>query len=84
MMNNNDEIILPTKEEIIAMLEFAIKSDLITYQNIGEILGMKLIDDLLPKMKVGPQWGYEGFRIFCKENNLFSTDTLAEALKKLK
>lgn len=80
----DNKVIIPSREEIIAMLEFAIKSDLITYQNIGEILDMKLIDDLLPKMKVGPQWGYEGFRIFCKENNLLPTDTLAEALKKLK
>lgn len=80
----DNKVVIPTKEEIIAMLEFAIKSDLIPYQNIGEILGMKLIDELLPTIKVGPQWGYEGFRIFCKENNLFSTDTLAEALKKLK
>ena len=80
----DNKVVIPTKEEIIVMLEFAIKSDLSTYQNIGEILGTKLVEDKLPKIKGEPQWGYEGFRIFCKENNLLPTDTLAEALKKLK
>jgi len=81
---NENKIIMPTKKEVSTMLDILIKSNLNLYQNIGEILGTKLIEDKLPKIKGEPQWGYEGFRIFCKENNLLPTDTLAEALKKLK
>lgn len=81
---SESKIVIPSKDEIIKMLEYLITSNLNTYQNIGEILGTKLVEDKLPKMKGEPQWGYKGFKIFCKENNLLATDTLAEALKKLK
>ena len=47
----DNKVVIPTKEEIIVMLEFAIESDLISYQNIGEILGMKFIDDLIIKIR---------------------------------
>ena len=64
---NENKIIMPTKKEVIAMLDALIKLNLNLYQNIGEVLGVKLIEDRLPKMKGEPQWGYEGFKVFCKE-----------------
>ena len=61
-----------------------INSDVIHYETMGEILGMKWTDSLLPNVKLGPEWGYEGLQEFCKFYKINLTDTLKEALAKLK
>lgn len=79
-----EKIIIPTKEEVKKMLEYAINSDIIHYETMGEILGMKWTDSLLPNVKLGPEWGYEGLQEFYKFYKINLTDTLKEALAKLK
>ena len=82
---SEEKIIIPTKEEVKKMLEYAINSDIVHYETMGEILGTKMIDDaLLPNVKIGPEWGYEGLKEFYKAYGINCTDTLAEAHAKLK
>ena len=81
---NEEIIIIPTKEEVKKMLEYAINSDIIHYETMGELLGIKLTDSLLPNMKTDPEWGYYGLKEFYKAYGINCTDTLAEALAKLK
>lgn len=81
---SDKKIIIPTKEEIIKMLEYSINNGAIHYETMGEILGTKMIDDsLLPDVKIGPEWGYEGLKEFYKMYGINVTDTLKEALAKL-
>lgn len=81
---SEEKIVIPTKEEIKKMLEYAINSDIIHYDTMGELLGMKWTDSLLPNVNIDPQWGYEGLKEFYKAYGVNCTDTLAEALAKLK
>lgn len=50
---------------------------------MGELLGIKLTDSLLPNMKTDPEWGYDGLKEFYKAYGINVTDTLKEALAKL-
>lgn len=81
---SEEKIIIPTKEEVKKMLEYAINSDIIHYETMGELLGIKLTDSLLPNVKLGPEWGYEGLQEFYKIYGINGADTLKEALAKLK
>lgn len=81
---SEEKIVIPTKEEIKKMLEYAINSDIIHYDTMGELLGMKWTDSLLPNVNIDPQWGYEGLKEFYKAYGVNCADTLAEALAKLK
>lgn len=66
------------------MLEYSINKGAIHYETMGEILGTKMIDDsLLPDVKNGPEWGYEGLKEFYNTYEINCTDTLTEALAKL-
>ena len=78
------KVVMPTKEEIKKMLEYAINGDIIHYDTMGELLGMKWTDSLLPNVNIGPQWGYEGLKEFYKAYGINCTGILAEALAKLK
>ena len=82
---SEEKIIIPTKEEVKKMLEHAINSDIIHYETMGEMLGTRMIEDaLLPNVKIGPECGYECLKDFYKAYGINCTDTLAEALAKLK
>lgn len=74
---------LPTKEEMIRLLKVASDEKLCHLETVGELLGMKLIDSLLPKSSLEPDWNYEGLRLFLMEHGIDSTDTILEALAKL-
>ena len=75
--------IIPTKEEVKKLLARMINSPLVRENTIGELLGIKLIDSLLPPMEGEPNWNYDGLVVFIEENNISSSDTFGEALKKL-
>ena len=81
---DNEKIIMPTKEEVEKLLTVAMNDKGNHMQTVGELLGMKLIDLLLPNIRGGPEWDYYGLRIFFDENGIASSDTFEEALKKLK
>lgn len=81
---NNNETIIPTKEEVIKLLSMIIEDKTTHTETIGGLLGMKRIDSILPKTENEPKWGYEGL---CKFINLYqinTMDTLQDALDKLK
>ena len=80
---SDEKIIVPTKEAVQNMLAYEIENKIVGIQTIGELLGMKLVDSLLPKIKGEPAWGHEGLRAFCVDNGIDANDTLEEALRKL-
>lgn len=80
---STEKIIVPTKEAVQKLLAYQIEHKTVGIQTIGELLGMKLVDSLLPKIKGEPSWGYEGLRVFCVDNGIDAKDTLEEALRKL-
>ena len=81
---NNNEIIIPTKEEVIKLLSTIIEDKTIHTETIGGLLGTKRIDSILPKTKNEPMWGYEGLYKFINSYQIKITDTLQDALDKLK
>lgn len=83
MMNDN-KIVVPTKEEVKKLIRIAMDDSIIHIQTIGELLGMKLVDSLLPIIKGEPEWGFDGLKVFFNEQGINGTDTFEEALKKLK
>lgn len=77
------EIIVPTKTEVKKLLTLMISRDFIKAQTVGELLGLKWVDSLMPKIKGEPEWGYEGLNQFFIDNDIAPTCTLKEALDKL-
>lgn len=77
------EIIVPTKTEVKKLLTLIISRDFIKEQTVGELLGLKWVDSLMPKIKGEPEWGYEGLNQFFIDNDIAPTCTLKEALDKL-
>lgn len=51
------EIIVPTKTEVKKLLTLMISRDFIKEQTVGELLGLKWVDSLMPKIKGEPEWG---------------------------
>ena len=80
---NENKVIIPTKEEIITLLTIAKNDKIIHIQTISELLGMKWVDSLLPKIKGEPEWGYEGLRKFFIDHSIDGSCTFGEALEKL-
>ncbi len=78
-----DNVKMPTREEVTKLLTLMINSPVVHEKTIGELLGLKLVDSLLPPMKGEPEWGYEGLKEFFLMHNIVSNDTLGEALEKL-
>ena len=81
---NGEEILIPTKEEVENLLRFAMDSKLVQIETIGELIGMKWSDSLMPKIKGEPDWDYEGLKQFFISNGIGSSDTFEVALEKLK
>lgn len=81
MSENN--VIIPTKEEVIALLTIAKNDKIIRMQTVSELLGMKWVDSLIPKIKGEPEWGYEGLREFFINHSIDGSCTFGEALEKL-
>ena len=77
-------IIVPTKEEIRKLLNIINNDNIIHIKTVGELLGMKLTDSLVPQIKGEPEWGYDGLKKFFLDNGIDFTDTLKEAENKLK
>lgn len=80
---DNQNVIVPTKEEVKKILEYGINDQIYKLENVGEFLGMKLVDSLLPKLKCEPEWGFEGLKIFFENNSIDASCTLEDALSKL-
>ena len=80
---SENKVIIPTKEEVIALLTIAKNEKSIRMQTVGEFLGMKLIDSLLPKIEGEPEWGYEGLKEFFVNHSIDLSCTIEEALEKL-
>ena len=75
-----EKVIMPSKEEVQKLLDVAInmKGTVSQMQTVGELLGMKLLDEALPKSSLEPK------RRFLGEHGITSANTLKEALEKLK
>lgn len=76
-------VIIPTKEEVVTLLNIA-KNDRIIHMNtVNDLLGMKWVDSLMPNIKGKPEWCYEGLRKFFIDHSIDGTCTFEEALEKL-
>ena len=80
---SENKVIIPTKEEVIALLTVAKNDKIIRMQTVSELLGMKWVDSLIPKIKGEPEWGYEGLREFFVNHSIDGSCTFGEALEKL-
>lgn len=80
---NNEEINIPSTEEVKKLIEAVMNDKIIHINSIGELLGMKWIDSFLPKLNIDPKWGYEGLRYFFIDHGIESSDSFESALKKL-
>ena len=81
---NENNVMIPTKEEVITLLTIAMNDKIIHIKTISELLGMKWVDSLMPKIKDEPEWGYEGLREFFINCSIDFSCTFEEALKILK
>lgn len=77
-------IAIPSEAEVKKLLEIAMNDKIIHMESVGELLGMKWVDSLLPKIKDEPEWGYEGLKKFFIDHEIEGTDSFKEALDKLK
>ena len=77
-------IATPSEAEVKKLLEIAMNDRIIHMETVGELLGMKWVDSLLPKIKGEPEWGYEGLKKFFIDHRIEGTDSFKEALDKLK
>ena len=80
-MNNN--IITPTKEEVIKLLKIAKNNTTIPLQTVGDLIGIKLVDSFMPKINGTPKWGAEGLVNFFNENAIEDSFSIEDALEKL-
>ena len=80
----NQEYAIPNKDEVKALLAITLNDKIVPTQTIGDLLGIKWVDSLLPKIKGEPAWGYEGLKTFFMNHEIDAKDTLEEALRKLK
>ncbi len=80
---NNVKIVVPSTEDVKKLLVIAMNDKMLRLQNIGELLGMKWVDSLLPKCENEPEWGFEGLKIFFEKYEINGQDTFVDALKKL-
>ena len=76
-------IVIPTKEEVKKLLNLVLDNKFLNEQTIGDLLGLKWVDSLMPKIKNEPEWGYEGLHQFFLDNNISPATTLKDALEKL-
>lgn len=81
---NTEKIVSPTTDEVKKLLAVAINDKVIGEKTIGALLGMKLVESTMPKFNNEPDWDYKGLRQFFLEHGIESSDTIEEALKKLK
>lgn len=77
------KVIIPTKEEVVTLLNVAKNDKIIHMKTVNELLGMKWVDSLMPKIKGEPEWGYEGLREFFIIHSIDGSCTFEEALEKL-
>ena len=80
---SENKVIIPTKEEVIALLTVAKNDKIIRIQTVSELLGMKWLDSFIPKIKGEPEWGCEGLRKFFVNHSIDGSCTFGEALEKL-
>lgn len=81
---SEQHIVIPSKEQILTLLHsIELHKDLMPTKTIGELIGMKWVDSLLPKIPIEPDWGYDGLVKFCADNGLERSDTIEDAIKKL-
>ena len=81
---SDKSVAIPSKAEVEKLLEIAMNDRIINIETIGELLGMKWVDSLMPKIKGEPEWGYEGLKIFFIEHGIEGSDSFKNALDKLK
>lgn len=81
---SDETIAIPSEAEVKKLLEIAINDKIIHMELVGELLGMKWTDSLLPKFKDEPEWGYEGLKKFFIDHGIEYTDSFKEAMDKLK
>ena len=79
-MNNT---VIPTKEEVENLIKIMIVNEFVHKQTVGDLLGLKWVDSLMPKIKGEPEWGYEGLKQFFADHDIAPACTLKEALDKL-
>lgn len=77
------KVIVPTKDEVKRLFEIIVSDQGIHMNTVSEVLGMKWVDSLFPKIEGEPDWGYEGLVEFCNAHNIILEDSLIAALEKL-
>ncbi len=80
---SKEKVVVHSTEEVVKLLTIAMDDNIIHMETIGELLGMKWVDSLLPKFNNEPEWGYEGLRKFFVDNGIEFSSTLKSALEKL-
>ena len=80
---NKKETILPTKDEVVKLLNIAKNDDMLQLQTVGDLLGIKYTDSLMPKIKEAPEWGVEGLSEFFNGYDIDDSCSLEEALERL-
>ena len=78
-----ETVVIPSKQEVKKLLTVAINDSGIHFESIGELLGLKWCDSLLPPIKGEPAWGYDGLVCFFNDHNIENSDSLKVALEKL-
>lgn len=81
---SNEKTIVPSKEDVKKLLAIAMNDQFTHMKTVGELIGMKWVDSLMPKIKGGPEWGYDGLKNFFDEYGIESSATFEEALEKLR
>jgi len=79
-MEESEKKIILLESDVIKLLEVAKKN---RTSKIGELLGMKYLDKLLPRIKGEPDWGYDELEKFFTEHGIENSETIDEALTKL-
>lgn len=80
----NKTIAIPSEAEVKKLLEAVMKDKIIHIESVGELLGTKWVDSLLPKIDSEPKWGYDELKKFFIDHGIEGTSSLNEALDKLK
>lgn len=82
-MNEKEEF-LPTKDEVVRLLDFAKNDRFNSFKTIDELVGMKLIDNrFFIKIKNEPEWNYKGLMKFFCNHSIDLQSTIEDALDKL-
>ena len=80
---NKNEVIMPSKEEVIKLLDIAKNGNTIPMQTIGDLLAIKWADRLFSEIECTPVCGVEGLVEFFNDYGIDDSCSIEDALKKI-